>query len=209
MVLGAVVALSALGAASASATWFVNGTTLTGSAALSSAAAVDAESTLLVPALNLAIKCNGKFLDGLQPQIFGSDRGYAAALTFLGCNTVTPAKCALAKENQPIATTAILALAAKGTGEAVKVTFKPETKTTFTNISFSEENTCAFNGLEPVTGELVAGAPTGQLSLSAQPLTGLGSTEGNNSLLIDGDRSFLDGGSALLTLASGSKWNFS
>jgi hypothetical protein len=73
---------------------------------------------------------------------------------------------------------------------------------------FSETNTCAFNGEEPVTGSLVAGAPTGQLSLLAQALTGLGSTEGNNSLQIASQKAYLDGGKALLTLASDSKWSF-
>jgi hypothetical protein len=209
MVLGAVAALSALSASSASAGWLINGTSLgDGSAALSTQALVDQESTLLVPTLNLAIKCNGHFLDELKPQIFGLDRGFAAALTFLGCNTVTPAGCELEEKNQPIETTAILTLAVKGTKESVNITFKPEIGTTFTNIKFSEANECAFNGVEPVTGSFVDGVPTGQLSLLAQPLVGLGSTEGNNSLLVAGHSVLLDGGSALLTLASDSKWSF-
>jgi hypothetical protein len=210
MVFGVVVALSALGASSASAGWLINGTSLgDGSAALSTQALVDANTTLLVPAVGLAIQCTGHFLDGLKPQIFGLDRGYAEQLKFLGCETLTPAKCELEnKNNEPIETTAILALASLGKGESVNVAFTPETKTTFGNINFSEANTCAFAGEEPVIGSVVAGAPTGQLSLLAQALTGLGSTEGNNSLFIDGDRAFLDGGAALLTLASDSKWAF-
>jgi hypothetical protein len=208
MALGAVAAFSALSVSSASAGWLINGTSLgDGSAALSTQALVDEESTLLVPALKLAIKCNGHFLDGLSPQIFGLDRGFVLALTFLGCQTVTPEHCELKQQPRSIETTAILALASLGKGEAVNVAFTPE-KTPFANIVFSEENTCVFNATEPVTGSLVAGAPTGQLSLLAQPLVGLGSTEGNNSLRIDGDPAFLDGGSALLTLASDSKWSF-
>jgi hypothetical protein len=210
MVLGVVVALSALGASSASAGWLINGTPLgDGSAALSTQALVDANTTLLVPAIGLAIQCTSHFLDGLKPQIFGLDRGFAEQLRFLGCGTLTPAKCELIEKNSaPIATTAILALASLGTGESVNLAFTPETKGTFGNIEFNEANTCAFAGEEPITGSVIASSPDGQLSLLAHVLTGLGSTLGNNSLLIDGDRAFLDGGSALLTLASDSKWAF-
>ena len=209
MVLGAVVALSALSVSSASAGWLINGTTLgDGSAALSTQALVDAETTLLVPAIKLAIKCNGHFLDGLKPQIFGLDRGFAEALTFLGCKTIEPEHCELIEENNTsIATTGILALAVKGKGEGVKVIFTPH-KTPFANIEFSEYNPCAFNATEPVTGSVVASAPDGQLSLLAHVLSGFGSTEGNNSLKVDGQPAFLDGGAALLTLASDSKWSF-
>jgi len=208
LVLGVAVLMSALGAASASAGWLVNGTPLTGSQALSTQAAVTEESTLLVPTLNLQIKCNGKFLDGTSPQISGTNKGFASALTFLGCSTVTPTSCELEKQPASIATNPILATVTKGTGESVKATFTPETGTSFTNINFAKTNECAFKGVEPVTGSLVAGAPTGQLSLLAQPLVGLGSTEGNNSLQIAGDKSFLDGGRALLTLANDAKWSF-
>jgi hypothetical protein len=209
MVVGAVAAFSALSVSSASAGWLVNGTPLTSSAALNTQALVDSFTTLLVPALSLSIQCKGHFLDGVAPQIFGTDQGSASSLTFLECQTVTPTKCELVKgTGESVKTVPILALASKGKGESVNVAFKPETKTTFANLEFAEGNTCAFTGLEPVTGSVVVGAPTGQLSLAAQALTGLGSTEGNNSLRVDGDASFLDGGSALLTLTSGSKWSF-
>jgi hypothetical protein len=202
-------ALSAVAATSASAEWLVGGTTLVGSAALATQALVDENSTFLVPALGLSIVCSGHFLDGLRPQITAPDKAYAAGLTFLGCNTTVPATgCALPEANQPINTTAVLALAALGPGESVRVKFAPETKTTFLTLSFSEANTCAFNGDEPVTGLFIAGAPTGQLELLAQALTGLGSSEGNNSLQIAGDKAFIDGGRYLLRLASDSKWSF-
>jgi hypothetical protein len=204
-----VVVLGVFGAVPALAGWLINGTTLTGSAAVSTQALTDAPATFLVPALGLAIQCTGHFLDGLRPQIFGGDKGYAEQLRFLGCGTVTPAKCELIEKNDTsISTTAVLVLASLGKGESVNVVFTPETKATFGNIEFSEANTCAFNGDEPVNGAAVAGLPTGQLSLLAQQITGLGSTEGNNSLLVDGDKAFIEGGSYLLTLASDSKWSF-
>jgi len=207
LVLGVAMLTSALGAASASAGWLVNGTPLAGSQALSTQAAVAEESTLLVPTLALQIKCNGKFLDGTSPQISGTNKGFASALTFLGCFTVTPTECELEPALTSIATTAILATATKGPGESVRATFTPESGNTFANIKFIKTTGCAFKGVEPVTGSLVAGAPTGQLSLLAQPLVGLGSTE-NNSLQIGGDKAFLDGGRALLTLANDASWSF-
>jgi hypothetical protein len=209
MVLGAIVAFSALGVASASAGWLVNGTPLTGSAALSVQALADAVPTFLAPAIGLSIKCRGHFLDAGSPQISGVDKVFATSLTFLECQTVTPEKCELIKGGgETIKTIPVLALAFKGKGESVNLTFKPETKTTFADIEFSEANTCAFNGEEPIVGSFVLGAPTGGLSLAAQTLTGLGSTEGNNSLKVQGDPVFIDGGAYLLTLASGSKWSF-
>jgi hypothetical protein len=211
MASGAVAAFSALSVASASAGWLVNGTPLAAGAkqALNTQALVDSFTTLLVPALVLSIQCKGHFLDGADPLLIGTNQGFASSLTFLECQTVTPAKCELERgEGESIKTVAVLALTSKGKDESVNLTFKPETKTTFTNFSFSEKNTCAFSGIEPVTGSFVVGAPTGQLSLLKQSLTGLGSTEGNNSLLIDGSRALLDGGSALLTLANDANWSF-
>jgi hypothetical protein len=211
MVVGVVAAFSSLSVASASAGWLVNGTSLgDGSAALSTQALVDSFTTLLVPALTLSIQCKGHFLDGVAPQIFGLDRGFASSLTFLECQTVTPAKCELVKgtSGESVKTVPILALASKGKGESVNVNFKPETKTTFANLEFSEANTCAMNGFNSVTGSVVVNAPTGQLSLLAQALIDLGSSEGNNSLKFDNQPAFLDGGKALLTLASDSKWSF-
>jgi hypothetical protein len=208
---GVVVAFGALGTASASAGWLVNGSPLSafgGSAALSPQALADAVLTLLFPVVDLVIQCDGHFLDGVSPQIFGSDKESASSLAFLECKTVTPENCQLAGGTTPIKTVAILALATKGKAESVNLTFKPETKTTFTNIAFSEGGSCPFDGVSPVTGSFVLNASTGQLSLLAQTLTGLGSTEGNNSLIMDGDRVFIDGGGYLLTLASNSKWSF-
>jgi hypothetical protein len=207
-VLLAVGALSTLGASSASATWLVNGTPLTGSAAVSTQALVDENSTFLVPGFSLVAVCNGHFFDALNPRIFSSDKAFASELTFLGCSVVQPTGCELEGQPAAIATTAILALAVKGLGEAAKITFTPETKTTLANIEFKATNECAFRGLEPITGSFVEGLPTGQLSLLAQAITGLGSTEGNNSLQIAGQKAFIDGGRYLMTLASDSKWSF-
>jgi hypothetical protein len=207
-VLGAVAAFSVLSVSSASAGWLINGTPLTGSAALSTQALVDRDSTLLIPGLGLSILCNGHFLDFTSPQLIGTDKFYASSLTFLGCSTITPTSCEIEGQPTAISTTAILALAHLWTKGGALLLITPETKTTFTNIEFKAGDECAFKGLEPVTGSVVAGAPTGQSSLAAQSVTGLGSTEGNNSLQVGGQKAFIDGGLWLLTLASGAKWSF-
>jgi hypothetical protein len=181
---------------------------LTGSATLLSQALVDATSTLLVPALGLSIVCGGHFLDLLDALIIVPDRAFISSLTFLGYNTAVPATgCALEEKEQPIPISPVLAKAFLGTGEEDRLLFAPETKGTFANIKFSEKNTCAFNGLEPIKGSFIAGAPTGKLDLLSQSLVGLGSVE-NHSMEVGGDPVFIDGGQVLLRLVSDSKWSF-
>lgn len=207
VVLCGALAFSAVAASSAWAGWFIEGEELpTGSkAALASTAKVDEVSTLLVPALGLSLLCSGSTLDGLLPEIVGVNSLKAAALTFLACSTTKPTSgCALQKSKQSIATVAIKATLQEATHPEDRLVFTPQTKTTLANIEFSEINECAFNGIEPVTGALTLSAPTLEEELATQPITGLGSTE-NNSLQIDGDKAFLDGGRVLLGLSSGKK----
>jgi hypothetical protein len=209
MALVAVFAFSALVAASASAAWFVGGTELKGSAALSTAAVVHEKTKLLVPSVqDLTVECSGSTLDGVSPRIESSDKGFASKLTFLGCSTIKPTTgCNIESQPQPISTNPILALAFRGTGEEDRVTFTPETGKVFAEIQFASTNTCAFNGLEGVKGSVTVGAPTGTLELLSQPIVGLGMTE-NNSLEVANSKAYLIGGKALLTLASDSKWSF-
>ena len=207
--LAAVIALSAVTAVSASADWFVNGAKLTTSAALSTTAAVDQTTKLLVPSVgDLTIECSGTTLDGINPEIKNPDRGFAAALRFLTCNTVTPANCELSNPNETITTSEILARAFLGAGEEDRVLFSPETKATFANIAFASTNTCAFTSTQAVKGAVTIGAPTGQLELAAQAIVGLGSVENNSLEIGSGNKAYLIGGKALLTLQSGSKWSF-
>jgi hypothetical protein len=206
-VLGAVVTFRVLDAAVASAEWLVGGTVLSGSAVLLPQALVDATSTLLVPAVGLSIVCGGHFLDELDPLIIAPDKTYASSLTFLGCNVTAPASgCALAEKEQSIPTTAILARASllSATSEEDRLLVSPETKGILANIQFSESNTCAFIGTNPLRDSFVVGAPTGRLDLLTQSLIGLGSVE-NNSLEFLGGKAFLDGGKVLMRLASDSK----
>ena len=58
-----------------------------------------------------------------------------------------------------------------------------------------------------MNGSVRVNAPTGQTEEELQAIEGQGSFE-NNSLEVAGDKSYIEGGKALLKLASGSKWSF-
>jgi hypothetical protein len=204
----AVFALSVVASASA-AGWKVNGAALTGSAALATTAQVDAAATLtIVPGTGAKVKivCSGSLLRGEKPEIDSTNTGMASKLTFEGCATTEPTKCALSSST--INTNPISATVTTATAPADHVTFTPLTKKTFAEVPFSATNTCAFNEPEPVNGAVTVNAPTGQTENGSQAIEGLGSIE-NNSLEVAGDKSFIEGGKALLKLASGSKWSFS
>jgi hypothetical protein len=205
----AVVALSAVAAGSASAEWFVSGTKLVGTAALATTAKVDTDATLkiIAPGGNVRVLCKGTILSGTKPEIIGgTSEGKAQHLIFEGCETVEPAThCVLSKTT--IETEPVKATVAKGTAPVDKITFTPQTKTTFAKVPFSEANTCVFNEPEPVNGAVTVKAPTGQTEEAAQAIEGIGSTE-NNSLEVAQDKAYIEGGRVLLKLASGSKWSF-
>src|ERR1700679_2212078 len=110
-------AASALSAAPASAVWFVEGTALTTTAKLATAAVVDEIPTLLAPAIGLVGTCSGGTLDNVSPEIIAGNSVKAQALHFLGCKTTQPANCSLASES--ITTVPITAQASLGPGEEV------------------------------------------------------------------------------------------
>jgi hypothetical protein len=200
-------AFSALGAVSASASWFVGGTELKTSAQLATAAVIDEIPTLLVPAVSdLALTCTGGTLDNASPEIIAGNSVKAQALKFLGCEVTNPAKgCAL--EGTTISTFPITAVASLGPGEEVRVKYLPQTKNIIAEVEFGEANTCAFNSLESVKGSITEGIPKGQLEAATETLVGLGSVE-NNSLEVGNSKIIIKGGRGLVKLASGSKWSF-
>ena len=99
-----------------------------------------------------------------------------------------------------------MALVSTFTSPADRVIFLPKTGTEFVTLEFVG-GSCAIAGEKPVKGSVTVGASTGQTENTLQPIEGLGSKE-NNSLTIGGHPTFLEGGKALLKLASGSKWSF-
>jgi hypothetical protein len=203
----AVAAVSAVAVSSASAIWMVGGTNFHGTAALATTAVVHEPATLLVPNLGLTITCSGTSLDGLEPRIEALDKGFAKELKFLSCNT-NKENCALEVTNQAVPTLPLLVLAELGAGESVKLLFTTETKSTFANVLFSEANTCALAGTQPVKGSVNLSSPDGQLELLSHLLTALGSFENNSLEIGAGNKAYIDGGKALLRLQSDSKWSF-
>ena len=206
----AIATLCAIAAGSASANWFVNGTELKATAALSTAAKEDESVKFSVPTLSLAVECAGATFDAVSPQIVGPGAtGRAAALQFLSCNTTKPSSgCALEKANQTISTLGINVKEFLATGTEDRILFTPQTKNTFTDVQFNEANTCAFNGLEPVKGSVTGSVPAGQTEATTQALVALGSVENNSLEAGAGNKVDVAGGKALQVLASGSKWSF-
>lgn len=204
-----VMVLSALGTASASANWFVGGTELKTSAALSTGVVVDEPATLLVPALSLSVVCSGGDIDELGIVVEPVDRELIESRRYLSCNTTKPATgCALTEKNQSITFGPARGRAFLATSPEDRILLSAATKGTLAEINFSEANTCAFAGPEPVKGSVTLGLPTGQTESVAQAVTGLGSVENNSLEIGAGNKAFIDGGRALSTLASGSKWSF-
>jgi hypothetical protein len=204
-------AFSVLVASSASAGWFLEGAELpAGSkAALASTGKVAETSTLLAPALELAVVCGSSTLDSTSPEIIGENTLKASALKFLACNTTKPTSgCALEVTNQVITTLPLKATVREATVPADRLLVTPQTKTTLAEIPFSEANTCALAGLQPVKGSLTLNAPTLQEEQAEQPIEGLGSTENNSLELAGGNKIYIDKGKVLLKLATGVKWKF-
>lgn len=204
----AMLILSTLGAASASAGWFISGTELKTSAALSTAEVVDEIPIILVPAIKIAMVCSGGTLIDTNAEIIASSTLEAKGFALLGCNITEPENgCSLQERNATITTVPMMAKLSLGPGESDKIVYSAQTKNTITNVNMSEVNECAFTGSQPIDGSFVENVPKGQLEGIAETIVGLGTVE-NNSLRVDGDNIYIDGGKALIKLASGSKWSF-
>ena len=208
--------LSLVGAASASAaamTWFVNGTALTsGNQELANTAKVDEPAVLNAPGISLKISC--ATLKGSKAELQGSAAGESAmgqaeALEFEGCSEISPPTCKLVPSFTKIITRAILAivlLILRRVVPFIQVLFEPKKGTTFAELKLEGEH-CSIAGTQGVTGSVVVGAPTGASEETLQAIEGLGTTE-NNNLIIDGRNAYIEGGKALLKLASGKAWSF-
>jgi len=200
----AIFALSAMVASSASAAWFINGTKLAAgkTVALANTAAVDTSTVLSAPSLGIRITCSGKTLNGKEALIQGEAYGSATSLTFTECSEIAPSTCTIQSE---VETLPVVASVETGTKPLDRIRFVPKTGKTFATLVF--KGTCAESGEQPINGQLVADAQTGQNESTTQPLEGLGTTE-NNSLELFKAKAYLVGGKALLKLASGLAWSF-
>ena len=196
----------AVSTASAADEWFVNGTRLVGSAALAEEAKLDTLGTLLAPGLPLTVDCEGPLLL-LGAYIYNPAQVLARQFDFRNCFVLSPAKCTLrsstiSTEGKDLQGTVTLA---PGGGGAARLTGKTsEPQFTVLELQGAE---CSIAGEQPVKGEVTFGAPVAATELATHELEGLGSTE-NNSLAVGKDKAYIEGGKALISLASGSKWSF-
>jgi hypothetical protein len=201
-------AFGAITASTASAeSWFVNGTKLTPDVtlALATTAAVDESAFLEVPSLKIKLTCTGgpgKILTATGPYIQAEASLGAESLTFEGCSEIEPATC---KVQSSIKTEPVVGSLETGSGALDRIRFAPKNGRVFTNFTF--EGSCSLAGEKPISGQVVIDATDGQTESVSQPIEGLGRTE-NNSLEIAKAKAYIDGGRALLTLASGSLWSF-
>jgi len=202
MVCAGVLALSAMASASASAAtagWMVNGTMLTGSAALATTAAVDQEGVL--KGGGVTVTCKGSTLNGVAPEIKVPNKGSAGDLEFTECSAASP--CEVTPPT--VKTQTVLVEATLEGVLAVVATFKPETGTIFATLKFSGSG-CALSGTTPIKGQAKVLAPTGQDERTLQLINAI-TTEASGELLLGSSGASLTG-SALLRLASGQSWSF-
>lgn len=205
----AVLALSSLGVASASAmSWFVGGAQLpTGSkAALVSKAVLEQPAVLNVPGLALKVSCTG--LSGEKAEIEGgTSKGKATALSFEGCSEVSPSTCKVSPSTIVTEPNIDWLTHLSGvTPPGVKWLIHREgTSNVLATVTFV--GSCSFAGEKPVSGTVGLLASHGSSEEVSQLLEGIGSLE-NPSLEIGGNKAFIEGGKALLKLVSGSKWSF-
>jgi hypothetical protein len=206
----AALALTAAATTTASAknmSWFVNGTEFHGTETLQSKAIIDENATLNVPGLSLQVTCTG--LSG-QAQITALERGESQTLNFEGCSEISPSTCKLSKptiEGEPIISLQVLALLpGKQTEQVFSILHPKQNGGPFATIKF--EGSCPFAGEQSAKGLVKIVDPTALSEESLQLEEGLGSSEGNNSLIIDGNKGFIEHGKILLGLTSGARWSF-
>lgn len=180
--------------------WMVGGTTLSGSAALSTSAHVDEGLRVEVPAASITVECADTSVTATSPEIIAPNMGAAQSVELSECKTVA-SKCVLSSPKVKF-----LPVTAEATLDgtlAIKEIIKPKTKTTFTTVKLEGE-TCGFAGTQAVTGQSTFLAPTGQDERTLQLFS---SKPTKGELKAGGDEAILKVAS-LVGLVSGSSWSF-
>lgn len=160
-VFAAVIAISAVASATASAGWRVGGVLLAAGSKQKLMTSGIVEQPALLQGGGAEISCGRvgqEDITGVAPEIEGTNKGSATSVTFHEC--VGSGVCPIAGNTITTVPVLITELTLDGT-LAVKGAFVPETKTTFTTIKF-EGAECALLGTQPVTGKASFLAFTGQ-----------------------------------------------
>jgi hypothetical protein len=210
------IAFTLMFTSAASASWFIEGEELAEgkTAALATTAPIDEFPILRINpaggAAEVEVQCQGASLTAETPYISGPNGVNAKSLTFERCKVTKPTSgCELEAEGatknlRKITTNQIKATVAEGPSfPDDRLTFMPQTKNTLTTLPFVEGETCLGGiGPAPVKGSVTLNASSLQEELVTQTVVGLGSLE-NNSLEVAGDKTILEGGLALVKLATG------
>jgi hypothetical protein len=197
IILSALVLSTSTSASASTAGWMLNGTLLSGSAALATTAVVDEPYTLSGGGVNL--ECGGP--NDFDGTLHGKDSVLVGHENILGCSTEL-ANCSVDS------TYSTLPLVGEATLEgalADKVTFKPATGTLFSTIKFSGEK-CAIAGVVPISGKATSKLVTGQDERTSQLLQ-FNITEASKELFIGGTPLALKAGE-LVKVQSGQTWSF-
>jgi hypothetical protein len=201
----ALLAVSAMASNSAMAAgegWLINGTLLSGTAALATSAFVDETGMLTLG--STTIKCSASSLNGTSPQIESPNKGSATSLIFKECAVTSGGECVLSSGTS-IGTLPITTEVTLDGPLAVRGVFKPKTVTMFATIKLEGGN-CAETGKLPIRGTAAWLAPTGQDERTLQLLS-VNVTAASQELELGNIAiSFKD--SVLYKLASSLPWRF-
>lgn len=195
-----VLGMAVAGSASA-AEWFVSGTKLASSNALSTKMTVTTATVLSAPAVSAEIECTS--LRGTKPEIVASDSAKASSLVFSGCSVLKPATCKLSSSS--IASEPVTAEVSTDSEAEDRMTVSPRTGKTLALVPF-EEGTCALGGSQPLKGKVTLGMPTGLEETSEQPIEAMGSLENNSLELGAGNKTYFKAGEAELKLVQGANF---
>jgi hypothetical protein len=200
MVVLVVAAVGVPGSAmAATAGWMVNGTQLSGSAAVATTAKVTEPYKVSGGGLN--IECKSAVAEAVKPEIKAPNKVSVTAGINSGCTT-TNANCTVPASIASVPSIAEITL--DGALATVGVV-KPQTGTIFSTIKFSGEN-CAVAGIKTLSGSFQVVTPTGQDERPIQ-LSESKVTEAEKTLFI-ASSAVSASAAGLGTLASGLWWNF-
>lgn len=142
--------------------WFIAGSELTGTAGLATTAAVTENFKL--KGAGVTIECTGSTLSSSSPEITVLDELSVSKLSFNGCTASEPCSTTKSFGTVPVSADFI-----EQTLEEDKAQITPKTKTVLATVKF-EGASCALLGTQPITGEVNANFPTGQLEKTLQEI---------------------------------------
>jgi hypothetical protein len=189
------------------ALWYVNGSHLNDPTDIFSQGTVDRVLLLNVPNARIKMTCSSTRLAWSLSELVPPNEILINSMEFPNCTVTEPTTCAL--EDQPLTwlSTPLMAVTAKGTAPADKLTLLPRTGTRFGELPFTLAS-CPFEGIQPINGQVTMNMPAGQDESTLQLFEALGTTENSSLTIGAGSRLYLENGKVLWELHSGSKWSF-